>query len=199
MAYGKTEAPDPEDQGRTARGQQERICRAPVSRCHGHDKSVGGGTEGAGHGGQVCPQAWTACRLGQLAARAENKINVQPGVRVAKGGGEDIGRPVIGTKDEARNRSHSGEVTRLSSNVNKCGDRVVAVGGISKAQHEAWTAPGSREPVWQAAQSTDSTGPSASQVHAGRINVLLRLQHRSVLGIEPPQPAMFSNFWSSPS
>ena len=121
-------------------------------------------------------------------------------MRVAKGGGDDIGRPVVGTKDEARNLRHSGEVTRLSSNVNKCGDRVVAVGGIS--QGPARGVDGARVQRASLAGSTKygfNWAQRISGARAGRINALLRLQHRSVLGIEPPQPAMFSNFWSSPS
>ena len=46
--------------------------------------------------------------------------------------GEDIGGPEVSARDEARNLGLSGVVTGLSSGVNKCGDRVVAAGGLAQ-------------------------------------------------------------------
>ena len=49
---------------------------------------------------------------------------VQGGVRVAMGGGQNVGGPEVG--DEARNLSLSGVVTALGGSMNEGGDRIVA-------------------------------------------------------------------------
>ena len=60
--------------------------------------------------------------------------DVQGGVRVAKGGGEDVGGPEISAKDEAWNLGLSGVITRQGSSVNKCGDYVVSAGGLAQGR-----------------------------------------------------------------
>ena len=54
--------------------------------------------------------------------------DVEGSVRVAEGGGEDVGGPEIGGRDEARDLTLGGAVAGLRSSVNKCSDRVVAAG-----------------------------------------------------------------------
>ena len=61
--------------------------------------------------------------------RAANR-DVQGGVRVAEGGGEDVSGPEVSAGDEARNLG--GVVTGLSSNVDEGCDRVLAVGGLAQ-------------------------------------------------------------------
>ena len=78
------------------------------------------------------------------------------GVRVAKGGSEDVGRPEVGAKDEARNLSLSSVVTGLSS-VKEEGDRVVTSSSLAQGAAGGMS---SREPVWQAAPGTGSLGPA---------------------------------------
>ena len=85
---------------------------------------------------------------------------VQGGVPASKSGGEDVGGPEVGARDEARNLGLSGVVTGLSGNMNEGGDRVVATSSLAQGATVDWTAPESREPVWQAAQGTGSLCPA---------------------------------------
>ena len=85
--------------------------------------------------------------------------DVQGGVRVAKGRSEDVGGPETSAGSEAGNIGLSGVIAGLGSSVNKCGDRVVAAGGLAQgAAGGVGGAHVSRDPVWQAAQGT---GPGA--------------------------------------
>ena len=51
---------------------------------------------------------------------------------VYESGGEDVGGPEVGTRDEARNLGLSGVIPGLSCGVNECGDRVVTAGGLAQ-------------------------------------------------------------------
>ena len=79
--------------------------------------------------------------------------DVEAGVRVAQGRGENIRQPQVSARDEPRELHLSRAVTRLSCCVYQRGDRVVSARGL--AHHAA-----GRLPFWQAAQGTGSQGPA---------------------------------------
>ena len=58
---------------------------------------------------------------------------VEGGVRVAEGGGGDVGGPEVSARDEAGNLSLGSAVAGLSRSVHKCSDRVVTAGGLAQA------------------------------------------------------------------
>ena len=59
-----------------------------------------------------------AVRASLLGVRRANR-DVQGGARVA-GGGEDVGRPEIGARDEDRNLGLGGVIAELGSGMDKC-------------------------------------------------------------------------------
>ena len=61
--------------------------------------------------GQIWPRAWIACSWAGLLCVRRADRDVQGGVRVAKGGGEDVGGPEVGARDEAKNLGLTGVVT----------------------------------------------------------------------------------------
>ena len=95
---------------------------------------------------------------------------VQGGVRIAEGGGEDVGGREVGARDEARNLGLSGVV--LSSGMNECGDRDVAASGL--AQGAAGGVDGARRIV-KVGGPSQRTPQSRDRVRGG---------------IEPPQPGV---------
>ena len=86
----------------------------------------------------------------------------------------------------------SGSATAgLSSSVHKCGDRVVAAGGI--AQGAASGVGGACVQGSSLAHSTKNrfTGPGAAQAQANRVYVFLGLQHRPAMWVdEAPHPGV---------
>ena len=95
--------------------------------------------------------------------------NVQGSVRVAEGGGEDIGGPEITARDEAKNLGLGGVIAGLGSSMDKCGDCTVAgdVGGACVQGSGLAGGTGCGFP-----------GPSASQTQADRVDVLLKTPSR---------------------
>ena len=79
--------------------------------------------EGAGQSNQAWLQACIGCTPVRPAGRAVNRSDVHGVVRIAKGGGLNVGGSEVGTRDESRNLGLNGVVTGLSSSVN--GDRIV--------------------------------------------------------------------------
>ena len=116
--------------------------------------------------------------------------DVQGSVRVAEGGGEDVGGPEIGARGEARKLSLGSAIAGLRRRVHTCSDRVVAAGGLAQG-----TIGGVGGACVQGSGLTSCTGhgfarPSAAQAPAYRINVLLGLQRWSVMRVEAPHPCV---------
>ena len=72
-----------------------------------------------------------AVRPGLLGVRRAGR-DVEGGVGVAKGGGEDVGRSEVCAGNEAGNLGLGNAVAGLSRGVHKCSDRVVSAGGLAQ-------------------------------------------------------------------
>ena len=116
--------------------------------------------------------------------------DVEGGVRVAKGRGEDVSGSEVSARNETGNLSLGSAVTGLSRNVHKCSDRVVAAGGL--AHGATGGVGGACVQGSRLAGSTKHrfTGSGAAQEQSYRVNVLHRLQHSSVMRVEAPQPGV---------
>ena len=86
-----------------------------------------------------------AVRPSLLGVRRADR-DVEGGVRVAKGGGEDVGGSEVSAKNEAGNLGLCSAIAGLGRCVYQRSNRVVVV---RDAQQMAWAAPVSRDSVWQ--------------------------------------------------
>ena len=116
--------------------------------------------------------------------------DVEGGVRVAKGRGEDVSGSEVSARNETWNLSLGSAVTGLSRNVHKCSDRVVTAGGL--AHGATGGVGGACVQGSRLAGSTKHrfTGSGAAQEQSYRVNVLHRLQHSSMMRVEAPQPGV---------
>ena len=107
-----------------------------------------------------------AVRSSLLGVRRADR-DVEGSVRVAEGGSEDVGGPKIGAREEARHLSLGGVVTGLGTRVNKCGDRVLASGGLAQNRWRGRRlCPGiqsGRQPKRKRTELTYSSGSSTTR------------------------------------
>ena len=120
--------------------------------------------------------AVTASLLGVRDADRE----VEGGVRVAWGGGKDVGGSGVSARNEAGNPSLCSTITGLGRSMHKCGDRAVATCGL--AQGATGGVGGACLQRSRLAGGTGHrfTGSGAAQAQARRVNVLFGLQHTSM-------------------
>ena len=133
-ARGRDQGPGFRAAGRAARGRHARICGTM-------DLLSCGKCSGGGERGDVglCEKVWPSQI--QPAGRAESRSRYRLQCTSCQGGGEEIGGPEIGARDEAEHLSLGSAVAGLSRGVHNCSDRVVAAGGLAQGatdrQHKA--------------------------------------------------------------
>ena len=128
-----------------------------------------------------------AVRAGLLGVRGTDR-DVRGNAAVAQGGGEDVRRPQVSSRDGPRDLRLGRAVARQNRCVYQRNDRVVAAHGFA---HRA-AGRGDRARV-QGSGPAGSTRhgfarPSAGQTQADRVDMLLGLHHSTVVRVQVPHP-----------
>ena len=151
---------------------------------------VGGEERGCvGRSRRVRLHAWFVCSQTQPVGRAESRSRCRGR---CGGGGEDVGGSEVSARNEAGNLGLGSAVAGLSRGVHKCSDRVVAACDFAQS-----AARGVGGACVQGSRLAGSTGhkftPSgAAQAQANRVNVLLRMQHSSIMRVDAPHPCVIN-------
>ena len=114
--------------------------------------------------------------------------DVKGSIGVARGGGEDVRRPQVRTRDEAGNLHLSRAVAGLGRCVYQRGDRVVAARGLTNRAAGRLGRARVLESVLVGSTRDRFAWPSAAQAQADRVGILLGLHCCTVLRVQAPHP-----------